>query len=270
MTTLRSRRGAISYAIVALLALALGTAGVVAWLRQHNAPTTGSAATGWVWIASGEDSVRAYVSYPDRETRAPAIIVIHEIYGLTAWEPSVADRLAGYGYVAIVPDLLSSTLGRTPDDQDSARAAVSALDPERVTSELDATFAWLTVNPHVRASDIATIGFCWGGGQSFRYATNNPALRAAVVCYGPAPDTLAMTQIRAPVLGIYGANDARINAQLPEVQDRMRRLGKRFIAETYRGTGHGFLKPGRAGSDGPEPERAWTRILNFYRETIGR
>lgn len=269
MSMTRSRRGAISYVVVAAIALALGAAGFVIW-RQQDDLATGEAGTGWVWIASGEDSVRAYVTYPDRETRAPAIIVIHENQGLTPWEPTVADRLAGYGYVAIVPDLLSSSLGQTPDDRDSARAAISELDPERVTADLNATFAWLQQNSHVRPTDIATIGFCWGGGQSFRYATNNPALRAAVVCYGPAPDTQAMSSIKAPVLGIYAENDARINAARPAVQDRLRRLGKRFITESYPGTGHGFLKPGRMGSDGPEPERAWTRILNFYRETLGR
>ena len=270
MTGLQSRRGSVMYVMVTLLALALGAAGVWAFLEQSVLADDRPAERGWVWIPSGADSIRAWVAYPDRTSPAAAIIVIHEIYGLTEWEPTVADRLARAGYVAVVPDLLSSQHGMTPASQDSARALVASLAPDQVTRDLDATFAWLTAQEAVRGDDIATIGFCWGGGQSFRYATTNPALRAAVVCYGPAPAPEALAEVRAPVLGVYGENDARINAEVPAVEERMRQLGKRFVAETYPGTGHGFLKPGRRGSDGPQVDRAWTRILNFYRETLGR
>jgi carboxymethylenebutenolidase len=114
------------------------------------------------------------------------------------------------------------------------------------------------------------IGFCWGGGQSFRYATNNPKLRAAVVAYGPAPDTADLKRIQAPVLGIYGENDERINASLPLVTAEMQSAGKTFNSEVYPGTGHGFLKPGRQGSDGPQVEKAWARILEFYRARLGK
>ena len=105
--------------------------------------------------------------------------------------------------------------------------------------------------PSVARDQIGTIGFCWGGGQSFRYATNNPKLRAAVVAYGPAPDTADMKRIQAPVLGIYGENDERINANLPMVTAAMQSAGKTFTSEVYPGTGHGFLKPGRQGYDTP-------------------
>ena len=236
----------------------------------------------WVKIARGNDSIRAYVAYPERQGRAPAVIVIHEIYGLTDWEPTVADRLATSGFVAIVPDLLSSRFGITPASNDSARKLVAQLEPDAVTADLDAVFAYLNGLPAVDAGEIATIGFCWGGGQSFRYATNNPRLKAAVVCYGPAPDrhtarahsntpySAAMARISAPVLGVYGENDARINAALPQVAATMRAHGKRFTHDIYPGTGHGFLKPGRNGFDTPQPERAWERISGFYRETLGR
>jgi carboxymethylenebutenolidase len=147
---------------------------------------------------------------------------------------------------------------------------VGELEPERVTADLDATYAYLNALPSVRKGDIGTIGFCWGGGQSFRYATNNPNLKAAVVCYGPAPDTASMRRIKAPVLGIYGENDARINAALPDVNGAMEKHGKTFTQEVFPGTGHGFLKPGREGNDGPEPERAWKRILEFYRARLGK
>ena len=118
--------------------------------------------------------------------------------------------------------------------------------------------------------DIATIGFCWGGAQTFRYATNNPKLKAAVVCYGSAPDSAAIQRIKAPVLGVYGENDARINADLPRVEQQMKAAGKTFTPNTYQGTGHGFLKPGRQGNDGPAPARAWDDVYAFLARTIGK
>jgi carboxymethylenebutenolidase len=224
----------------------------------------------WIYIKKGADSIRAYMASPVKSSLSPAIIVIHEIYGLTSWEPTVADRLAREGYIAVVPDLLSSKHGKTPASEDEARTLIGELEPERVTADLDATYQYLNRNVRVDKGNIGTIGFCWGGGQSFRYATNNPNLRAAVVAYGPAPDTADMKRIKAPVLGIYGENDARINAALPTVTAGMAKSGATFTSEVFPGTGHGFLKPGRQGYDTPERERAWTRILEFYRARLGR
>ena len=259
----------LTYLAVVAGAVLVGAAGANA-VRGARATTVPTTHGEWVYIPRGADSVRAYVAYPERKDKAPGVIVIHEIYGLTDWEPTVADRLAKEGFVAVVPDLLSTRYGRTPKNEDEARKLVGDLEPERVTADLDATYTYLDGLPAVRKGDIGTIGFCWGGGQSFRYATNNPNLKAAVVCYGPAPDTASMSRIKAPVLGIYGENDARINAALPEVNAAMEQRGKTFTQEVYPGTGHGFLKPGREGHDGPQPERAWARILEFYRARLGK
>jgi carboxymethylenebutenolidase len=259
---------ALSYLALGLCALLVGAAGANAVRGARlGAPTTHGE---WVTIKRGTESIRAYVAYPERKDKAPGVIVIHEIFGLTKWEPTVVDRLAKEGFVAVVPDLLSSKHGRTPEDEDEGRKLIGELEPERITADLDATYAYLNKLPAVRQGDIGTIGFCWGGGQSFRYATNNPQLKAAVVCYGPAPDTASMHRIKAPVLGIYGEDDARINAALPDVNAAMEKYGKTFTQEVYPGTGHGFLKPGRQGSDGPQPERAWKRILEFYRARLGK
>jgi carboxymethylenebutenolidase len=261
----------VSYAAVAVAALVVGAAGAWAVKRppaQRLDPVTTHGE--WVKYARGTDSIRAYVAYPERKTKAPAVIVIHEIFGLTDWEPTVADRLAKEGYVAIVPDLLSSKHGKSPADADSGRKLIGELEPERITADLDATYGYVNALPAVEKDHIGTIGFCWGGGQSFRYATNNPNLRAVVVCYGPPPDTATMRRIQAPVLGVYGENDERINSTLPTVVAAMQSDGKTFNHEVYPGTGHGFLKPGRQGSDGPQVERAWKRILEFYRARLGK
>jgi carboxymethylenebutenolidase len=258
----------LSYLAVGIGALLVGAAGANA--VRHTRPSSPTTHGEWVYIKKGADSIRAYVAYPERKDKAPGVIVIHEIFGLTDWEPTVADRLAKEGFVAVLPDLLSSKYGRTPKNEDEGRKLVGDLEPERITADLDATYAYINSLPAVRKGDIGTIGFCWGGGQSFRYATNNPNLKAAVVAYGPAPDTASLRRIKAPILGIYGEDDARINAALPDVNAAMEQHGKTFTQEVYPGTGHGFLKPGRQGSDGPQPERAWKRILEFYRARLGK
>ncbi len=281
-----SRLGAAAtYVLVVLMAVLVGAAAM--WTYKGGERRVAPAAAGsdsagagqtdsvtthgeWVSIKRGRDSIRAYVAYPERKTKAPAVIVIHEVYGLTEWEPAVADRLAKEGYIAVLPDLLSSKHGISPADPDSGRKLVAQLEPERVTADLDAVYAYVNGLPSVAKDQIGTIGFCWGGGQSFRYATNNPRLRAVVVAYGPAPDTAAMDKIQAPVLGIYGENDERINAALPGVTAAMQSKGKTFTSEVYPGTGHGFLKPGRQGYDTPEREKAWGRILEFYRARLGK
>jgi carboxymethylenebutenolidase len=262
-------RGAASHIIVAALGVVVGVG--IAWgLGRHlvHAITTHGE---WVYLKKIDqtDSVRAYIGYPERKDPAPAVIVIHEIFGLSDWEPTVVDRLAKHGFVAIAPDLLSSSYGRTPSNADSGRKLVSQLAPSRITADLDAAFAYLSKLPAVKAGDIGIIGFCWGGGQSFRYATNNPKLRAAVVCYGAPPDDDALARIEAPILGVYGEKDARIDASLPQVAARLKALGKSFDYATYPGTGHGFLRPGRQGSDGPQVEKAWTNILAFFRAKLG-
>ena len=277
MNFLSSRHGAASYVLIALMAVL--AAGAILWQRSTPANASSPRADAlaavtthgeWVKIKKGNETIRAYVAYPERKTKAPAVIVIHEIFGLTEWEPTVADRLAKEGFVAILPDLLSSKHGQTPKDPDEGRKLIGDLEPERVTADLNATYAYVNSLPAVQKDQIGTIGFCWGGGQSFRYATNNPNLKAAVVAYGPAPDSAAIKRIKAPVLGVYGENDERINANLPDVAAKMQSAGKTFSHEVYPGTGHGFLKPGRQGSDGPQVEKAWKRILEFYRARLGK
>jgi carboxymethylenebutenolidase len=273
MPRIRSRRGFIRYALVATLGMAAGAGGVWTVGRSVRAATHSAHAVTthgeWIHIKkAGGDSIRAYVAYPERKDKAPAIIVIHEIFGLTGWEPTVVDKLASQGYVAIVPDLLSSRFGLTPSDPDSGRKLIAQLVPDAITADLDAAYAYVNGLPSVRKDDIGTIGFCWGGGQSFRYATTNPSLKAAVVCYGPPPDSAALSRIRAKVLGVYGENDARIDQTLPTVSAQMQKLGKSYTYAVYPGTGHGFLKPGRQGSDGDQPARAWEQILAFYKANL--
>jgi carboxymethylenebutenolidase len=214
------------------------------------------------------DTVRAYVAYPERAGKAPAIIVIHEIFGLTDWEPTVADDYAKKGYVAIVPDLLSSRYGSTAALGDSARRLVGTLVREDVVRDLDATYQYIATRPATNPERIGTIGFCWGGGTVWSYASSNPKLKAAVVCYGPLADTMMLRTVKAPVLGVYGQNDGRVNNSLPQIAGQMRALGKSFVADSYPGTGHGFLKPGRNGYGTPAAAKAQADIDAFFAKQL--
>lgn len=218
----------------------------------------------YVKYLSGKDTVKAYIAYPERPQPAPAVIVIHEIFGISDFIRQTTEQLAKDGFVAIAPDLLSHR-GGTPASQDSARKLIVALNPDTITADLDATRAYLKTVKGARPDDIGVIGFCWGGGQSFRYATNAPALKAFVVCYGPSPNPTDMAKIRAKGLGVYGENDARIDADLPAAAAAMRSAGKDYPYRVYPGVGHGFLRT----REKPEvADSAWSAVIRFFRAQL--
>jgi len=221
----------------------------------------------WVkYAGTGGDSVLAYLAYPERPDPAPAVIVIHEIFGLSDWIRSVADSLAAAGFVAIAPDLLSRR-GGTAELGEEARRVIRDLPPDSITVDLNATYEYARGLKSVRRDAVGVIGFCWGGSQSFRYATNNPALRASVVCYGGGPDEAALGRIRAPVLGVYAENDARINAGVPDLERAMAAAGKAYTTTIYPGTGHGFL---RTGEPAGVAAGAWGDIVGFLEKELGK
>ena len=194
------------------------------------------------------------------------MIVIHEIFGMSDFVRQTTEQLAKDGFVAIAPDLLSRR-GGTPALGDSARRVISSLPPDSVTADLDATQAYLKTLKAVRRDAIGVIGFCWGGGQSFRYATNSPALKAFVVCYGPSPNPADMAKIRAKGLGVYAENDARIGAGLPDAAAAMRAAGKDYPYTVYPGVGHGFLR----SREKPEvADSAWNAVIRFFQKNLGR
>src|SRR6266568_3169599 len=194
-------------------------------LPPVTAPFRADIHTEYVKFPSGRDTITAYLAYPERKDPAPVVVVIHEIFGMSDFIRQTTEQLAKDGFVAIAPDLLSRR-GGTPASPDDARKVIAGLDPDTVTKDLDATVAYVKRIKAARADRVGVIGFCWGGGQSFRYATNNPSLGAFVVCYGPGPDALSIARIRAKGLGVYAENDARINAAL-EVFTRL--LQRRLV-----------------------------------------
>jgi len=212
----------------------------------------------WVKLKSGNRDVNAFVVYPEVKNKAGAVVVIHEIYGLSDWAQLLADEVAEAGYIAIAPDLLS---GAGPlADANAIGKAIRDLPPDQITADLNAAADYVAKLPASNGK-VSVTGFCWGGGQSFRFATNRPSLAAAFVFYGTGPD--AVDSIKAPVYGFYAGNDARVDATVPKSQELMRAAGKTYEVVTYDGAGHGFMRAGEA-PDASEAnkkarEEAWTR-----------
>jgi carboxymethylenebutenolidase len=202
----------------------------------------------YVPLKHGTRTVQAFVVYPEVKTKAPVVVLIHEIFGLTDWAKEMADELAAQGFIVIAPDLLSGfgpSGGGSSEfpSQDATVKAVSALDPDVVNADLDAAADY---GKHLPAANgkIAVVGFCWGGGKSFAFAAHRKDLSAAFVFYGPGPADLST--ITAPVYGFYAGNDARIGATVPATTEAMKAAGKKYEPVTYDGAGHGFM---RAGED---------------------
>jgi carboxymethylenebutenolidase len=218
----------------------------------------------YVKYASGTDSITAYIAYPDRGGPAPAVLVIHEIFGMSDFVRDATRRLALNGYVALAPDLLSRR-GGTPASPDSARKLIASLNRDTITQDLDAAATYLQGLKPVQGANIVVIGFCWGGGESFRYATHNQSLRAFVVCYGPAPPVADLGRIRAPGYGVYAERDARVTGDLMNLDFAMRHAKVAYRFKVYRNTEHAFL---RTHSTSKTADEAWHDVLVFLAASL--
>ena len=222
----------------------------------------------WIDLKSGERTIKAFVVYPERKDKAPLVIVIHEIFGLTDWVRDMCDQLAEAGVIAIAPDLLS---GQTYADLDGARKAISALPKEQVKADLDATSEYALTKIPAANGTLAVCGFCWGGGWAFDYATMNPNLKAAYSFYGVAVDDSAKAaKIPCPVYGFYAENDARVDATIPKAEELMKAAGKKYEPVTYKGAGHGFMRegemPGANEANKKARDDAWARWKTLLRQ----
>ncbi len=228
----------------------------------------------WVEITYDDRTVHSFVVYPEVPDKAKVIIVIHENRGLNEWARVFTDELAEKGFIAIAPDLLSESgenLKKTSDyeNPDKAREALYELDPEQITADLDAVFAYAK-RLDAGNGEVSVVGFCWGGSQSFRYATNNSQLEEAVVFYGTAPkgeEELGLIEV--PVYGFYGGNDARVNATIESTAITMKDTGNIFEYEIYEGGGHGYMRSGSQPDASEENKNAraasWERLLEVLR-----
>ena len=228
----------------------------------------------WVQVKHGERAVHSFVAYPEVSGKVPVVIVIHENRGLTDWVRGVADQLAEAGYIAIAPDLLSGMGpggGKTSDfaDEDAARNGIYALPPEQVTADLHAVADYAAKIPAANGK-VAVSGFCWGGSQTFRFATNRAGLAAAFVFYGSGPeDAAAMGRIDCPVYGFYGGADNRVNATIPGSEGLMKAAGKRYEPVIYEGAGHGFMRAGEDPDASPANRKAHEEAWERWKRLLG-
>jgi carboxymethylenebutenolidase len=220
----------------------------------------------WVAVKNGARSVNSFVVYPEVKNKATAVVVIHEIFGMSDWVQELTDELAEAGYIAIAPDLLSGMGPNGGGTSEIAAAspqgvgrAIGNLPPDQITGDLNAVADYVSKLPAANGK-VVVAGFCYGGSQTFRFATNRPGLKAAFVFYGMAPqsnaqgqpfavDKDAIKRINAPVYGFYAENDGRIGASIAQTTDAMKEVGKKYDPVTYAGAFHGFMRAG----DAPEP-----------------
>jgi carboxymethylenebutenolidase len=234
--------------------------------RLNNSPRHAE----WVDIKSGDQTIKAFVVYPERKDKAPVMLVIQEIFGVTDWLRSLCDELAEAGVIAIAPDFLK---GQKFEDADGAVKAVSAVTPEQIKTVLDATSDYALTKIPACNGTVAACGFCRGGGWAFDYASENPKLKAIYSFYGTALDDPAkIAKIPCPVYGFYGENDARVNATIPKAEELMKSAGKKYEPVIYKGAGHGFMRSGERANpnfregDGKARDQAWAR----WKELLGK
>jgi carboxymethylenebutenolidase len=236
----------------------------------------------WVTVKHGSRSVDSVVAYSQSQEKAPAMVVIHEIFGMTDWVEKVTDEFAEAGFLAVAPDLLSGMApngGRTKDFPPpgpgqnqmfgAVGQAIMQLPPDQVMADLDAVVDHCKSLPACNGK-VCVVGFSWGGGQAFQFATHRRDLSAACVFYGTGPKPEAMASIQAPVYGFYAGTDTRVGATVPQTQEQMKAAGKFFEVVTYEGATHGFMRSGES-PDATEADKkaraeAWVKLRELKKK----
>ena len=250
------------------LALTLTTASAQDWAkpRLEKSPRH----LEFVTVKQGSREVKCFIAFPEVKDKATAVVVIHEIFGLSDWVRGVTDQLAEAGYIAIAPDLLSSVGPNGGGTEalggaDGARKMIGSLPPDQITADLNAVMAHVAKLPACNGK-VAVAGFCWGGKESFRFATNNKNIKSVFSFYGAMPDSETdMARIACPIYGFYGGNDARINASIPKATEMMKKVSEPYDPVTYDGAGHGFMRAGEDPGDSNAANKkardeAWKRM----------
>jgi carboxymethylenebutenolidase len=259
-----------------LLSLALLSPALHAqeWAKQKLAKSTRHGE--WVKVQHDGRNVEAYIVYPEVSKKAPVVLVIHEIFGLSDWAQLAADEFAAAGYIAIAPDLLS---GKGPNgggtkslDANGVGQAIRDLPADQITADLNASADYALKQPSANGN-LYVAGFCYGGAQSFRFATNRPDLKAAFVFYGTPPDDASLARIKAPVYGFYGGNDNRVTSTVEPEKEKMKAAGKTYDPVVYEGAGHGFMRVGEDptatnpthAADVKARDQAWAKLKTLIK-----
>jgi carboxymethylenebutenolidase len=224
----------------------------------------------WVDIPMGRGKLHTWVEYPAGEAKAPVVLVMHYDAGLDDLQQALVDQLATDGFIAVAPDLLSG-LGPNGGNYeafkypDQALRAVAKIDPAESLRRYKAAYDYAKNLPR-SSGKVASLGCGVGGTNSFRFATEVPDLSAAVVIYGMPPSEAAMAKIQAPVLGLYGADDASVIATVEPTIAAMKKLKKSYEQHMYPGATHFFMTYVVEGRNGEAVAQGWPAAIAFLRE----
>ena len=220
---------------------------------------------GPVEFAAAGGAVMGYLSRPKEGGPNPAVLVIHENRGMQPHFPDVTRRYALQGYTALSVDLLSRKGGTAAfADSGQARDALREIAPDDFMADLNASVDYLQTLFPVRQDRIGVTGFCFGGGLTWLMAVRNPKITAAAPFYGSAPPLEEVPNLTAPVLGIYAAEDDRINAGLADLEAALQQHGKDYRVITYPGAGHAFFNDTGQRYHQEAATQAWQEVLAFF------
>jgi carboxymethylenebutenolidase len=226
----------------------------------------------WITLDVEGVKVSTWIVYPAGDAKAGTVVVMQHGVGMDAWVQGVADQLARSGFIAIAPDVWSGT---APDGGglrsfkylDDALLAARKVSQDEIMRRYAAARAYALALPRSNGKS-ASLGFCMGGGHSFRFAGDVPELNAAVVFYGVAPDETTMARIKAPVLGLYGENDARVVATVAPAVEVMTRLGKSYEPHIYPNATHSFVLFQEVAGNPAAMRDGWPRAISFLKKNI--
>jgi carboxymethylenebutenolidase len=217
---------------------------------------------------SGDETVKGVMYTPAGKGPFPALIVIHEWYGLNDWVKLQASQLSDEGYVTLAVDLYR---GKVAANGDEAHELMRGLPEDRAARDLVAAFNYLASQKNVKANKIGSIGWCMGGGYSLAAALNEPKLAATVINYGRlATDPAALQKINAPILGLFGGQDRGIPPDsVKAFEEQMKKLGKKVEVHIYPDAGHGFENENnKGGYREADTKDARARTLAFLQQNL--
>ena len=224
---------------------------------------------GPVEFATAATTMMGYLSRPIEGGPNPAVLIIHENRGMQPHFPDITRRYALEGYTALSVDLLSRSGGAGAfADSDQARNALREISPDDLMADLNASVDYLQTLSHVRADRIGVTGFCFGGGLTWLMSVRNSKIAAAAPFYGPAPPLDEAPNLKAPVLGIYAGDDARINAGVPDLEEALKQNGKDYRFITYPGAGHAFFNDTGRRYNAEAAGAAWQEVLGWFDEHL--
>jgi carboxymethylenebutenolidase len=221
-----------------------------------------------VKFPGGDAELQGYLSHPAAGDAAPVILVCHENRGLTGHIQDVTRRLAKVGYVALAVDLLSRQGGSAALNSGDITGLLSAASPDGFVQDFLSGWRWLQSQDFASTERVGMTGFCFGGGVTWRVATQMPELKAAVPFYGPHPEVSDVPNIQAAVLAVYGERDNRINQGIPAIEEAMQQNGKTYNKIIYPEADHAFFNDTGSRYNPTAAQDAWTQLLAWFQQYV--